>query len=1052
MSLRDHFFEFFEDLTKQWGVDSATGFVAQAMTSCFPLLGLGTAGAAAAVGTISAPICLGAVGLSFVSYLGIKRLHKEPDPDELRELVQLQGRQSEENDRKLCALLKSCSAEADLDVQDLQKRLRKLQRTVDAVRNDNSTKEIKEDLHSLFISLEPFILENFRQLRSEIEERNRDLVKEIESLLEHEPELRLREMALHPSKGQMPLFYGYRYMPLFGRDDEMKRLATFADGAMPFRWWIMTGQGGMGKSRLAFEFCRSARLEFHAGFLFQENRKAEINWNTWQPRRPTFIVIDYAAQDTAHVAGMLRQLAEREKPLGHPVRVLLLERMTDGQWYNELLGTGGDRELLQNTRYRDPSSKTVAMAGVLAGQTSGNEMVQVEGASLGGKNDSPGEMLNLEPLAEEYLRSIFENAWKAKHNQTRLQDWPAILAAFRKIDPLCRPLFATMAADAIADRNDIRKWDMTALLEGVLRKEQQRWRVQCADDDIRKAHEHFMVLATMTLGVSKTERYWQESTLSDVLPKRVVQTIYRTLAGHDNDKFFVPLEPDILGEFFVLDSLGDEQLRGEFLELAWRKDPSSLGFFLGRMASDFPNHLDLEGYLALPRADGDKAMIGWAALVADSVLPLMLSRREDIANSLIESLDKMRTDHSSLSDLSKSASVAIHNRGFFKGKSNDHQGAIADFTTVIEMSDLRPADKALALFNRGIVRGQLNDVQGEIADYTILIEMSDVPTEDKVSALVNRGAAKRKLNGHQDAIDDFTRVIEMPDAPSKQKFDALMKRGVAKGDLNDRQGEITDYTMAIKMADVPSTLKADALIMRGIAKGKLNDRHGEITDYTAAIEMPDLPGEQKASALFIRHDCRGKLKDHHGQVADLTMVIEMPDSSSRQKAAAFVDRGAAKGTLKDTAGAIADFTVVIEMPGASTDLKALALNNRATGKEVLNDREGEIGDYTKVIEMLDAPAEHRGKALINRGVIRGKSNDLRGSIEDFTTLIEMPDATSDQKALALRNRGTVRKELNDRHGAIADYRAVLAMPDVSDKDRSDARKLLDELEGGGTIS
>ena len=64
--------------------------------------------------------------------------------------------------------------------------------------------------------------------------------------------------------------YAARVLPFVGRDAETDELGDFLDGPeQPFRWLVLHGSGGVGKSRLALELCLALRSEWHAGFLPQ---------------------------------------------------------------------------------------------------------------------------------------------------------------------------------------------------------------------------------------------------------------------------------------------------------------------------------------------------------------------------------------------------------------------------------------------------------------------------------------------------------------------------------------------------------------------------------------------------------------------------------------------------------------------------------------------------------------------------------------------------------------------------------------------------------------
>ena len=91
----------------------------------------------------------------------------------------------------------------------------------------------------------------------------------------------------------------------------------------------------------------------------------------------------------------------------------------------------------------------------------------------------------------------------------------------------------------------------------------------------------------------------------------------------------------------------------------------------------------------------------------------------------------------------------------------------------------------MALVVRGVTKDQLGDAQGAIADYTAVIELEGAPKEPVAEALLGRGVAKGQLDDVQGAIADYTTVIELEGAPKEQLARALVSRGVSKWQLGD---------------------------------------------------------------------------------------------------------------------------------------------------------------------------------------------------------------------------------------------------------------------------
>ena len=127
-----------------------------------------------------------------------------------------------------------------------------------------------------------------------------------------------------------------------GRREELRMLREFLkphEGVEPdIRWWVWAAAAGMGKSRLALQFCLHAMaMGWRAGFLSDGN-ESSADWSLWNVDQPTLIVVDYAAGRPERIAKGLVQLLNSHHA-EYPVRLLLLERTAEeqtDQWLREL--------------------------------------------------------------------------------------------------------------------------------------------------------------------------------------------------------------------------------------------------------------------------------------------------------------------------------------------------------------------------------------------------------------------------------------------------------------------------------------------------------------------------------------------------------------------------------------------------------------------------------------------------------------------------------------------------------------------------------------------
>ncbi|NBQ67740.1 MAG: toll/interleukin-1 receptor domain-containing protein, partial [Nitrosomonadaceae bacterium] len=114
-----------------------------------------------------------------------------------------------------------------------------------------------------------------------------------------------------------------RLTGLIGREQELKALHGWADSPNRISACMITGEGGAGKTRLAFEFARQLREQ--KGWQAGEAQGLSGCWYT--AAAGTLLVIDYPEQRPEKVSALLDALARQ--PLSCKLRVLLLGRNGD---------------------------------------------------------------------------------------------------------------------------------------------------------------------------------------------------------------------------------------------------------------------------------------------------------------------------------------------------------------------------------------------------------------------------------------------------------------------------------------------------------------------------------------------------------------------------------------------------------------------------------------------------------------------------------------------------------------------------------------------------
>jgi hypothetical protein len=380
------------------------------------------------------------------------------------------------------------------------------------------------------------------------------------SAVHEQPLLRTKQWQQTPKDKEKNRFlFWNRTIPFFGRDNEAQALATFlGDAERPFSWTLLTGSGGMGKSRLALELILAQQAGWwYAGFL--DGFKTEDYWKVWQPRLPTLLVIDYAARTPDRVANILTGLSERQPPhlLRRPVRVLLIERDRNDSRLESIF----------------------AASPLLSGET------------------THASDLALRPIDD--IWPLFQHVLTEAGVAPSSLDKVPMLASFDVIDKERRPLFAFLVADALAHGQNIRNWDRRALLDDVINRDRRRFWLPAAESvglgaEIKK-EERVLALATIAGGVSIE---YLRAVNEDLLPKWQHDRhapLFRAMTGRPAHTTVAPLQPDIVGEFFALQILADHFAKASngatcaqsLLAASWQLDPLSTAQFLDRCRQDF---------------------------------------------------------------------------------------------------------------------------------------------------------------------------------------------------------------------------------------------------------------------------------------------------------------------------------------------------------------------------------------------------------------------------------------------------------------------------------
>lgn len=141
-----------------------------------------------------------------------------------------------------------------------------------------------------------------------------------------------------------PYDYNSGIISFVGRQnliDDLKRFALNKKPFKPFLWWGITGPGGAGKTRLAYEFVKQMETneEWRIRWLQSQSNYDELRSVLGQEDYNELVIADYAGRHINELRDWMCGLCTRSSGNDKRIRVLLLERSIKDSvyWQKELL-------------------------------------------------------------------------------------------------------------------------------------------------------------------------------------------------------------------------------------------------------------------------------------------------------------------------------------------------------------------------------------------------------------------------------------------------------------------------------------------------------------------------------------------------------------------------------------------------------------------------------------------------------------------------------------------------------------------------------------------
>ncbi len=468
--------------------------------------------------------------------------------------------------------------------------------------------------------------------------------------------------------------YHNKEIRLQGRVEECLALDRFLSADQSVLFWAVTGPAGTGKSKFVLEYVRRKREDPNWRICYLKKDAGHIDkiraFTSWEYPMNLLLVVDYAGSCAESLYELLVaiQVSRRSK-----LRLLLIERQ----------GIEKDKQgqaIEPDWFYRLHGSKSVY-------SDSGSSVIQKK------YNDSVyPDFLCLDQLTDEMLSSMIDDYSAHVKKRKLLEEEKALIFTFVKsieckeetnneTSISARPLFILFTTDAVLNNNTYRDWDQTALVGYIIERNKDYWKNTVCKKDmpLYEAIEKLLVYTTSTLpwerGKKLDEPFNEATALINSLSNTDAARLFCGIsdnAGYDG--FLSAIEPDIVGELFVLGYLHDlreTSYLDAFFKFTLQHEEQDNYFcsffeFLRKCIEDYGNHQVLGGFIIymidqlLNLSISNKARISLTHLLA-----LMIEKQDiTVAKELIRHLEVLLGQQLQNEQLAENYATGLVNLAF----------------------------------------------------------------------------------------------------------------------------------------------------------------------------------------------------------------------------------------------------------------------------------------------------------------------------------------------------------------------------------------------------
>ncbi len=221
--------------------------------------------------------------------------------------------------------------------------------------------------------------------------------------------------------------------------------------------------------------------------------------------------------------------------------------------------------------------------------------------------------LVLSGLEDEWLMDIIKQVFEKRGEILTEREKQDVLKVIPGIDEKRRPLYTAFIADAAATGEKVRRWNKKHLHKYILGHIEKTWAssLDFKKNSVDRKHLNLLIFVTMCSGISTSDGQSIEDMVNSLAQSVGNNCLpgennsepefdaekYKLLSDNSSISRLCPLEPDILGEYFVLNEWAKskrKKLIGMLWQKVWELLPVLAGWFLTRLFFDFADDIDYE--------------------------------------------------------------------------------------------------------------------------------------------------------------------------------------------------------------------------------------------------------------------------------------------------------------------------------------------------------------------------------------------------------------------------------------------------------------------------